>query len=854
MRSIIQLPKSAILLCVALLCLLPTGCAESDLSPSGSGNSQVDAGDQGDTHNPERDAETIADADTSSNGDSVEYAPCVIDGSAPWEDVAWGDCLAETVLDFGSVGAGQTVARLVRVDNQGTVSLRLNEALLDDANFNVQARRYSAGGAPVATDTTLPDDLAGEDAYFFEISVTGPGIAGAFAADVFEILLNPATSTGSETISIPLLGAYDSCAAHTADCDGDPTNGCEANIAGDALNCGGCGIVCAMPDGHAACVDGMCVVDSCLPQRADCDADPANGCETDLRSVEHCGACGEVCEFDNGRAQCGAGACTFEGCVAPFSNCDGVLTNGCETDTDSSLEHCGGCNLGCAFAGASASCNGGSCEFLKCDADTVDLNNDLSDGCECQITDANDVPDSAGLDTNCDGIDGDASRGIFVATTGSDTAAGTRDAPLKTISKALTLAASVSGLDHIYVATGQYAEQVTLANGVSIFGGYDATDNWKRIGGAPTTIFYDGPGERIAVRGVGITSATVLGMLEVRTAHTTVASQSNYALHCKNCSALVIQNSKITAGNGGNGAAGSNGLSGASAFGSGSNGGIGGNGQGDGANYGLGGTGGASGCGRTGGTGGRGGLRGENPGLNGGTGISGTPGGAGGLGDYGFLGATGKPGKPGSTGATAATGQNGSGGAGGQVLNDFWRGESGSDGTHGAHGNGGGGGGGGGGQAVGNSSWNGSGNGGGGGGGGGCGGRLGTGGSAGGGSFGLFLVNSTGITLTNNTITSGNGGNGGRGGSGGSGSAGGTGMRGGNADTGEVGAGGAGGNGSRGGNGGAGGGGAGGNSYGVYRQNTTLTLPAGNLITHGNSGTGGSSAGNAGSNGLAADF
>lgn len=79
-------------------------------------------------------------------------------------------------------------------------------------------------------------------------------------------------------------------------------------------------------------------------------------------------------------------------------------------------------------------------------------------------------------------------------------------------------------------------------------------------------------------------------------------------------------------------------------------------------------------------------------------------------------------------------------------------------------------------------------------------------------------------------------------------------MRGGNAATDEVGAGGRGGNGSKGGNGGAGGGGAGGNSYGVYRQNTTLTLPAGNIISHGNAGTGGTSPGDAGSNGLAANF
>ncbi|TDP76637.1 hypothetical protein [Bradymonas sediminis] len=763
MRTFIHKSKLSLLLCLTLLCLIEVGCAESELDTQVNGNLS-DAG-HGDVEQPDADPSDAGadaelgdsgndaqDADTLEEEGEVSYAACVIDAAAPWEDVAWGDCQAETTLDFGFVADGATLSRLVRIDNLGTVDIRLNEATVRDPNFTIQPRRYSTGSAPVATDTSLPDDLAAGESYFFEVSVFGSGTAGDFASDALEILLLPATASARETLSIPLTGAYESCSANTADCDGNPSNGCE-------------------------------------------------------------------------------------------------------TDTGSSLDHCGGCNIACEFPGASATCDAGVCEFLKCDPDTVDLNGDVADGCECTITDTTDIPDAAGVDSNCDGFDGDLSRGIFVAPTGSDAAAGTQADPLKTIASALAMAGSASGLDHIYLATGQYNEQVNLANGVSIFGGYDPANNWTRSGSPTSKIFYDGPGERIAVRGVGVTLTTYLGMVEIVTANTSVPEQNNYAMHCKNCTKLIIQNSKITAGNAGPGVDGTNGQSGLVAFGGGLKGSVGGDGDPDGFGYGAGGSGGASACGRNGGDGGRGGYRGDNPGQKGKVGLLGSNGGDGGDGDGSTWFPIGEDGFNGANGAVAANGQNGSGGSGGQVTNDFWTGRAGADGSDAEHGNGGGGGGGGGGQGVPlDSSLNGSGNGGGGGGGGGCGGLKGTGGTAGGSSFGLFLVNSTGIVLHSNTITAGNGGNGGKGGSGGNGSNGALGAAGGQVSTDEVGGGGKGGNGSNGGDGGHGGGGAGGVSYGLYRQNTTVDLPNSNIINAGSGGIGGTSAGNSGSNGIAAPY
>lgn len=69
------------------------------------------------------------------------------------------------------------------------------------------------------------------------------------------------------------------CSAGTADCDADPANGCETKILNDVMNCGACGNYCALAGGTAICVDGKCELGSCMAGYADCDHDPTTGCE-----------------------------------------------------------------------------------------------------------------------------------------------------------------------------------------------------------------------------------------------------------------------------------------------------------------------------------------------------------------------------------------------------------------------------------------------------------------------------------------------------------------------------------------------------------------------------------------------
>lgn len=485
--------------------------------------------------------------------------------------------------------------------------------------------------------------------------------------------------------------------------------------------------------------------------------------------------------------------------------------------------------------------------------DTIDSDGDgFFADVDCDDSDAAihpgavDIPDSSFVDSNCDGIDGDESRAIFVSSSGSDSNPGTKAQPVKTIGFGLVKADNV-GRDHAYVSTGTYNGKVTLINGISMWGGYDTF--WNR--GASKAIISSSDflsGHVVGVVGTDILTSTTVSDFDIRTVDTNSASASNYGLNCLRCNGLIFAFNIISAGDAGPG---SNGASG-------QNGDLGGNGANgvagrcDTGGGGFGGIGGSSPVSRNGGTGGRGGAE-SGPG-NAQSGFSGTgpTGGGGGFGGSG--GTTGRDGGDGQPGGDGPDGSNGAGGSTGTIVSSrLWVSNSGNQGTNGDHGSGGGGGGGGGGQ-DGFFVNDGRGNGGGGGGGAGETGTGSIGGTGGGGSFGLFLADSSGIQIFSNSISSSNGGNGGVGGTGGLGGSGGSGGNGATFCSNEIGEGGDGGAGGRGGHGGHGGGGAGGPSYAVFTSNTaTGLLNILNSLSHGNGGTGGSSPGNVGQNGASDD-
>jgi hypothetical protein len=168
----------------------------------------------------------------------------------------------------------------------------------------------------------------------------------------------------------------------------------------------------------------MAGMQPCDGQHADCDGDPTNGCETDLTTdAHHCGACAMDCDatvqhVPAGATTCNAGQCDYSGaCASPFGDCDGDRTNGCETSVDTN-SHCGACTTACSGAQVCLQngCNGASAVF-GCQTP--------ASGGSCVVsgdTDGDgllDVWEAAGyIDLNCNGKnDGD---GVDVQLPGAD--------------------------------------------------------------------------------------------------------------------------------------------------------------------------------------------------------------------------------------------------------------------------------------------------------------------------------------------------------------------------------------------------------------------------------------------------
>jgi Bacterial Ig-like domain len=398
----------------------------------------------------------------------------------------------------------------------------------------------------------------------------------------------------------------------------------------------------------------------------------------------------------------------------------------------------------------------------------------------------------------------DKAKALFVAVNGDDANEGTRAEPMKTLQAAIDKAAA-SGAD-VYMGAGEYAQSLILADGVSLYGGFDA--DWVRKPGAATKVISDAPK---AISGAGVSNLVVDG-LTIVSGDAAAPGESSYGILLASSAGVTISNNDITAGNGADGQDGAAGAPGAA---------------------GAAGSNGTAGCSSTfptpcipfGGAGGNGGP----PGGAGGRGNSAAAGSAGQAGSGllgGTAGAGGASGPVGGTGVNGGAGGNGAAGENGGDANGVGLASfsgylpmSGTAGKSGLEGSGGGGGGGGGGKVCPPLifCFPGAGNGAGGGGGGGTGGKGGAPGKGGGGSFGIFLFNSDARAVApNNTFHLGNGGHGGKGGAGGSGGAGGAAGSGARADTNAVGAGGNGGAGGAGGAGGHGGRGADGPAQTVF--------------------------------------
>ncbi|MBE2248160.1 MAG: hypothetical protein IAE78_01345 [Myxococcus sp.] len=154
-----------------------------------------------------------------------------------------------------------------------------------------------------------------------------------------------------------------SCLEGFADCNATAADGCEVDLRSAAQHCGACDARCEPASATGACVGGQCAVGACQSGFANCDGRAANGCEVALSSdVMNCGACDARCALPFTSARCLASRCAVGACETGRADCNAQPEDGCEVDTTDAEAHCGGCGMPCA---ADERCVASQCRVLE---------------------------------------------------------------------------------------------------------------------------------------------------------------------------------------------------------------------------------------------------------------------------------------------------------------------------------------------------------------------------------------------------------------------------------------------------------------------------------------------------------
>jgi hypothetical protein len=164
------------------------------------------------------------------------------------------------------------------------------------------------------------------------------------------------------------------CSGSSADCNHDigtlgcQSDGCEVeDIKKDRNNCGGCGIQCAP---NEECVDEGNGPECAVPCATGANAGKSkcpNGCVDLLNDPNNCGGCGERCRNAgaNELRACKKGLCAIE-CVPGFADCNGDPSDGCEVNLRNNPGNCGACGTRCDIV-AGQPCIDGRCLMVECD-------------------------------------------------------------------------------------------------------------------------------------------------------------------------------------------------------------------------------------------------------------------------------------------------------------------------------------------------------------------------------------------------------------------------------------------------------------------------------------------------------
>ena len=151
------------------------------------------------------------------------------------------------------------------------------------------------------------------------------------------------------------------CESGYKNCGTDEAPVC-IDVTSDTENCGSCGTSCftTLPGvSSAVCENSQCRVISCQENFADCNKDPFDGCEANLKaSVSACGTCQTQCEGDD--PVCQEGVCCNRMCEDKTCGSDGCggTCGICQPNEECVEGHC-------TSSSATAGCSDGTREGFK---------------------------------------------------------------------------------------------------------------------------------------------------------------------------------------------------------------------------------------------------------------------------------------------------------------------------------------------------------------------------------------------------------------------------------------------------------------------------------------------------------
>ncbi|MFH1098854.1 MAG: putative metal-binding motif-containing protein [Candidatus Uhrbacteria bacterium] len=327
----------------------------------------------------------------------------------------WGACLG-AVVPVAEVCNGR--------DDDCDGNVPANEADADRDGYRVCSGDCNDANASVHPDAMescngRDDDCDGaiDEDFFVGVPCVGVGTCGrgAYECDDPNGFRCSTDSGGSRDASRP-----ETCNDRDDDCNGVVDDVAPAVVAADVASCGVCGRACAFPNASARCVDGACVLGTCVAGFVNADGDAATGCEyrctptADSRDgpVIQCdgvdndcdGATDKACVCRDGdRRPCGPSA---PACDLATGTCRGLCRIGVQACISGAWGDCLG-----AVAPITELCNGldDDCTgglpvveqdrdgdgFMICEGDCDDTANAIHPGGE-------DICD--GRDQNCDGV------------------------------------------------------------------------------------------------------------------------------------------------------------------------------------------------------------------------------------------------------------------------------------------------------------------------------------------------------------------------------------------------------------------------------------------------------------------